>query len=229
MADQSILGIFDITDPTVFVFPTLDKPRAFGAKGKERGEPKFSGGFLFAADEQALKDLKSKAAAVARAKWPSVDFKTLKFPWENGDKRADKRIADLKAKGNDNPGDPQGFERGKVVLTARSKFRPRLAGLENGKIVDYDKDDEAVLRRVLPFFYFGVECFAQVNLVAYDPVSGDGKPGVAAYLNQVVSLKRGAKLAGGKSAAETFGAYAGKLSDVDPTGAAGGLDDDFNF
>jgi hypothetical protein len=227
MSDQSNLGIFDITKPVVLLFPTIDKPRAFGPKGKERGEPKFSAGFGLKIgngpddpDGQLLRDLKSKAAAVARAKWPGVDFKTLAFPWELGDRRAD----DAKAKGKD-----QEFERGLVILTARSKFRPRLAGLENGKLVDYDNDD-ATVARIKPKFYFGTDCFAQVNLVAYDPVGSNGKPGVAAYLNQLVTLNRGKKLAGGQSAAETFKEYAGSVSDYDPTGGDNsGIDDDIPF
>lgn len=232
MTDQTNLGVFDTNEPVTLIFPSVYEARAFGPKGKERGEPKYSAGILLkpgsGPDDPAgalLRSLKAKAVAVARARWPGVDLKTLAFPFEAGDKRADAAIEKAKKKGNSDPGDPQGFERGFVVLTARSKFQPRLAGLENGKLVDYE--DDASKARAKPKFYFGTDCFIQVNLVAYDAVQAGSKDGVTAYLNQVVTLNRGKKLAGGASAAETFREYVGSVSDYDPTGGAG--TDDISF
>lgn len=233
MSDQSNLGIFDLTKPVPLLHPSLFDARAFGPKGKERGEPKFSAGFLFDPDSEDLKAIKVKAVAVARAKWPGVDLKTLKWPWESGDKRADARIAALAKKAGipvaqfDVEKSDGEFQRGKIVVTARSKFQPRLAGVVNGKIVDFE--DDASKTRAKPTFYFGADSFAQFNLVAYDKIQADARDGVTAYLNMVLSLNQGTRLSKTQSAAETFKGYLGAYSNEDPIGDESGLDDDIPF
>lgn len=212
-------GIFNLTSPVVMTFPNLFAPKAFkGKTGKDLGEPKYSANLVFDPASQDFLDIKALVAKLARAKWPGVDFKTLVLPFINGTKSAD----DRKAKGKDD----NEWMRGKVAIPARSKFQPRLSGVENGRIVDYE--DEAVQAAKKAKFFFGAEVLAQLNLVAYDPVGSNGRAGVTAYLNMVMVTGKGTKLSGGATAAETFKGYAGAASMEDPTGGAG-LDDQIPF
>lgn len=194
-----------LTKPVVMVFPNLHEPRAIGAKGKEQGAPKYSANFVFPPDHPDLPKLVAKAKEVAGAKWPGRELATLKFPFSKGDKLADK----AKAKGKDGE-----FQRGKTVLASRSKYEPRLSVIENGKLVELEGPARAAAK---PKFYSGVEVLAQFNFVTYEGV-GENPDGVTAYLNQVCSLNKGARIAGGASAAEVFKGYAGTVSNEDPTG-----------
>lgn len=218
MSENGSEGLYSFTEPVVMAHPALFEPRGFGKKGKETGEPKYSANFVFNPDSADLKAMKALAVKVARAKWPDRDLKTLQFPFANGDKLADKR----KAKSGKDDG---AYQRGKVVIAARSKYEPRLAGIENGKIVDYEGEARI---KAKPKFYFGVQVFAQVNFVAYEGV-GNNPDGVTAYLNMVFSTGKGEKIAGGASAAETFKGYVGHVSAEDPTAGAEQLDDEIPF
>lgn len=218
MSDENA-GIFTMTAPTTMTFPNLEKARAVEVKGKPSGEPKFSANYEFDVEHADLKGLKAKAVEVARAKWPGRDLKELAFPFTDGSKLADK----AKAKGKDRE-----FSRGKAVLTARSKFQPKLSVVEPGKgLIDVD---EATLAMHKSKFYSGTQALGQFNFVAYDGV-GNNPDGVTAYLNMVVSLNKGEKLAGGQSAAETFKGYVGIASAEDPTKgmAMAELDDEIPF
>jgi Protein of unknown function (DUF2815) len=208
-------GRYNLTKPVILAHPHLHEARAFGKKGKETGEPKYSGNFVFDSDHPDLKELKVKAAAVARARWPGRDFKELKFPFVDGTKVADKR----QAKSNKNDAD---YARGKVVIAARSKYEPRLAAILNGKIVDLEGD--ARIKEKGKFF-FGAECFASFNFVPYDGI-GENPDGVTAYLDMVLVTGKGERIAGGASAAERFKGYAGAYTAEDPTDGAGMDDDD---
>ena len=211
-------GIYTLMKPAILTHPdNLFVARGFGKKGKETGEAKFSANFVFEPDSEDLKGMKATAARVARAKWPNRDFKELSFPFKSGDKLADAR----KQKSGKDDGD---FQRGKVVVAGRSKYEPRLSGVENGKVVDYEGDAR---KQAKQHFYFGVEALAQFNFVAYDGV-GANPDGITAYLNMVHTTKRGKRLAGGTSAAETFKDYAGHASQEDPTGGEK-LDDEIPF
>jgi hypothetical protein len=206
MSETNTLGIFASTKPARLLFPKVDKAEPFKRNGKEVGDPKFSAGFMLDADNEDLAAIKAKALSVARAKWPGVDPKTIDWPWKSGDKLADK----AKEKGKNGE-----YQRGKVVLTARSKFRPRLAGLENGALVDYETDAAIALAK--PKFYFGAQVLYEVNFVAYEATREGERNGVNAYLNSVVTLNKGERLAGGPSAAETFKGYVGAATSEDPT------------
>lgn len=214
--DNNSNSIFSLTQPVVMTHPTLFKPRGFGKKGKETGEPKYGANFLFEPGSEDLKGLKATAVAVARARWPSRDIKELKFPFANGDKIADKRKE--KSKKDDGV-----FNRGKVVLAARSKYEPRLSGIENGKITDYEGDARA---KAAMKFYFGVQVLAQFNFVAYDGV-GANPDGVTAYLNMVHTTNKGERLQAGASASEVFKDYQGHTSAENPAGET--LDDEIPF
>ena len=217
MSNNDNLGLFTLTSPLVTAHPALVAARAFKRDGKDKGEPKFGLNFLFkpdAADFLAAKDI---AIKVARARWPGRDLKTLKFPFSSGDKLADKR----KEKGKDD-GD---FQRGFIVMVARSKYQPKMGYLEGGRMVELDGD--AAVAAAKDKFYFGVECFAQFNFVAYE--GGTGPDGVTAYLQSVLSTGKGKKLAsGGASLAETFKSYVGTITGEDPMGGAD-LDDEIPF
>jgi len=199
-------GIYTLMKPVVMTHPSLFEARGFGKKGKETGEPKFSANFLFDPASEDLAGMKKVAAQVARARWPNREFKELKFPFTAGDKLADNR----KAKSGKDGGD---FNRGKIVVAARSKYEPRLSGVENGKVADYEGDARVKSKGK---FFFGVEVLAQFNFVAYDGV-GANPDGVTAYLNMVHTTNRGTRLSSGASAAETFKDYAGHISQENPT------------
>lgn len=211
-------GVFNLTKPVIMAHPNLFEARAFGKKGKESGTPKFSANFIFEPDSEDLKGLKSLAVKVARGRWPDRDLKTLSFPFANGDKLADKRKAAGKSDGE--------FNRGKVVIAARSKFEPRLSAIENGKMIDYDGDARIKAKNK---FYFGVFALAQFNFVPYDGVANN-PDGVTCYLNMVFSTNKGERLSGGAAAAEVFKGYVGHSTTEDPTaGQKTSLDDEIPF
>lgn len=219
MSDSKTDGLFSLTAPVVMTFPNLFTARAFGPKGKERGEPKYSANFIFKPDHVDLKALKELAVKIARAKWPGVELATLKFPFTDGTKLADKR---KEKKGKDDAT----FYRGNVIVAARSKFPPALAGIENGRLVDYI---DAARTAAAPKFFSGAEVLAQFNFVAYDGVDEGARNGVTAYLNSVLATGKGTRLAGERSAAETFKGYVGHASTEDPTAGNTDLDDEIPF
>lgn len=210
-------GIYDTTAPVRIIYTeTLFTPKAYkNAQGKEQGDPKYGCQILLAADHADLKPIKDKAIAVAKAHWPGANLGEIKFPFKSGDKDNEKRVAAGKK--------PRDFVKGLVFITGRSKYAPRLAGFENGRIVDYG--DEAAIAKAKSKFYSGTEALVQLNFV---PGEVDEKRYVTAYLNLVLTLNKGERIAGGgKSASEVFKGYAGHATLEDPTG--GDLDDEIPF
>ncbi len=217
-------GIYNLTQPVVMSFPQLLEPKAFIENGKAKGEPKYSANLNFHADSADLAALKQLAAKLARAKWPDKPFvlttqegikiHQILFPFTAGDKLADAR----KEKGKDD-GE---YMRGKVIIAARSKYEPRLSYLENGKIIDLET--EMAKQAAKGRFYPGVEVLAQLNLVPYDAVGSNGKPGVTAYLNMVLSTGKGARISGGQTASEAFKGYVGAVSAENPMGPGSSAD-----
>lgn len=224
-------SIFNLTVPVVLAHPHLLEAVKFkGKNGKETGEPKYSGSFIFPENNPDIGGLKAKALAVGKAKWPGRDLvadakeRTFAFPFSNGNALIQKRIKTLKDKNKEYTGDAD-FQKDAIVLKSSSKFQPRLSIIENGKVIDLTEETIKVHKNK---FYFGVFALAQFNFVAYDGV-GQNPDGVTAYLNMVLSLNRGEKLtSGGPSAAEVFAGYAGSLSGEDPTTGLG-MDDDIPF
>lgn len=216
MTEQAIDGKFAITNPVILAHPHLFEAVAYKSNGKEKGEPKFGGNLIITPGPE-LDALKAKAAAVAKAKWPTRALGDLKFPFASGDKLADKR----KAKSGKDDG---AYQRGKVVINAKSKYRPRLAIVANGRIVDLE--DEAAIAQHKSKFFFGAEVLAEVNFVAYENPEKDG---VTAYLNLVLATGKGTRIAGGASASEVFKGYQGSVSAEDPTAGAVELDDEIPF
>lgn len=207
--------------PVLLSFPNLKEAKPIMRNGKAIGEPKFSVNLEFdpADPKQAdeLKRLKGVAATVAKAKFPGQDVKSLidndhfGWPFSDGDKLAGK--AEGKGKKRD-------WSKGKVVLNARSQFRPTLSVVDGGKIVDLT-DDAAIKAMCDKHFYTGTLVLAEFSFNAYEAV-GTGNPGVNAYVNMVFAAKLGPKLtSGGRSGAEAFKDYAGTISQVDPTAGMG--------
>jgi len=214
MANEQNQGIYDTTVATPILWTdTLFSPKAFKDEktGKEKGDPKYSAVVLFKADHPDVAAIKAKMAAVARAMWPDVDLKTISFPLKSGTKDNEKRVAKGK-KARD-------FMEGQVFITGRSKYAPRLSGIENGKITDYEG---AALLQAKSKFYGGVECLVEFNFVANEV---DDKRSVTAYLNLVFSTGNGKRIGGGKSGAETFKGYVGQPTTENPTE----LDDEIPF
>ncbi len=226
-ADDKALGRYALTKPATMTFPNLLEAKAvMGPTGKPSGDPKYSVNLEMAPDHADLAAMKAKAVAVARAKWPGVDLATLRFPFADGSKLADKAKSPTHPNGKPKAVKDREFSRGKAVLTARSKYQPRLSIITNGGLVDLEGDAIAANARQ---FYNGVDVLAQVTFQAYDAVGEDGKPGVNAFIDLVVSLNKGKKLSGGASAAEVFKDYAGTISQEDPTAGAAALDDEIPF
>ena len=195
-------GYYTMTEPAVMAHPALHKPRAFKNNGKDVGEPKYGLSIVLDPKSPEWPAIKAHAAAVAKAAFGTVEG--VKFPFKKGDTLADQRKAKGKEDGE--------FQRGKVVLAARSKFPPKLAGMENGRLVDYDTDEKiaASSRK----FYFGAEVLALLNFFTTD-IKGEKR--VSVYVNAVMVTGKGTKLGGGASAAETFSGYRGAISAEDPT------------
>ncbi len=211
-SETEVTGIVSLTEPVPATYLNLLVPKKFGKKGKESGEPKYSANLQFEIESTDLKTLKATAANVAKARWPGRSLKELSFPFSDGTKSADKAKAEKKNRE---------FYRGKVILAARSKFEPRLSGIENGNVVDYE--DEA-RKLAIKKFYPGVLVLAQIHFKAYDGV-GNNPDGVTAYLNMVFTTNRGTRInaGSGPTSAEVFKDYVGQITTEDPTA---GVDDD---
>lgn len=228
-------GIFTLTVPVILSHPHLFEAKAFQRKGKAAGEPKFGGSFVFDLENPDLQAIRALAVKLAQAKWPGRDVvaeskgkvvevegekvrqpASFKFPWTMGDSIIAKRLAKLKAEGKDDDGKAD-FQKGKVIIKTASKYAPRCAVLLNGKPTDLTPETVNAYKSQ---FYFGVKVLAQFNLVAYDKVGETGLDGVTIYLNMVLSLNKGEKLATGASAAETFAGYVGSATTEDPTTTA---------
>lgn len=222
-------------DPAVLTFSNLFEAKAVGKKGKEQGAPKFSA--TFEADPKSVfaKQIANEAIALAKRTWPGRDLKELKFPWAQGDALADKRkreIEQAKAagkEGKDVPRDRE-FSRGKVVITARTQKEFKLSVVDGRSVIELT--DDARRTAAKGKFYPGVEVLGAVTLHPYDE-AGANPAGICAYLDEVVSLNKGAKIEGlsgsRPSTADTFKGYLGTVSDYDPTGGAGEEDDEIPF
>ena len=219
---------FVFTSPVVMVFPNLDKPRAVTLKGKEIGAPKYSANFLLPPDHLDLAALKTLVAKTAKTAWPDRDIAAkgadgrslIGWPWRNGDVLANKRQATNKAKGKLDPADPtkglddSAFQRGKLVLIARSAYPVGLAVSRGDKLVTLSLEGLAPFMK--SHFYSGVLAVPEIDIVA-STVSGDSdgpdKLYVTAYLKSVFSTGKGDCIAGGaKDPNAVFSGYIGRAS-----------------
>lgn len=231
---MSDLEQFQMTKPAPLIWSHLIVPRpARKMKNGETSEPCYEGTWLFPTDHPDLAAIKAMMARAAMAYGPFADkiaankaagrapLDGLKFPLENGNTVADKGVT---------AGKDREFARGMALLKAKSNVEiktgpkkgqplspPRLVVLQNGQYVRYSEEHERPLAR--KFFYSGV---LAVGTFAFSPYAGMGG-GVACYLNEILSLNAGEKIATGVDdeakygSPDTFKGYVGHVSSVDPT------------
>lgn len=118
------------------------------------------------------------------------------------------------------------------IITASSQFDVELARLEGGKIVDIAAEEHARAQAGKDYFYPGAYVVPAVAFKGFRRKTLDAKDGCTAYLQNVLFIRKGERLAGsGPNNNEVFGSYAG-YSDYDPTANAPSnkdLDDDVPF
>lgn len=119
------------------------------------------------------------------------------------------------------------------IITASSQFNVELARLDGGKIVDISEEAHARAQAGKDFFYPGAYVVPAVAFKGFRRKSLDAKDGCTAYLQNVLFVRKGERIAGsgGPANNEVFGAYAG-YSDFDPTANApsnGDLDEEISF
>jgi hypothetical protein len=206
---------YEFTTPVRMVWPALFEAKAYidQKTQKYKGEPKFQATFLLDPNGSDLAALKAAAKAIAKAH--SADFANTLFPFKDGDKLADKVAA--KQKNGD-------YYRGTVVVRTDTKNPPLLAVFRDGEVSKGAIDlTPALTAQYQGWFYSGSLVIPVINLVWYDAVGDDGKPGVKAYLNTVVALNKGERIGGGKAASERFKGHVGQAVDENP------LDDEIPF
>src|ERR1700723_1971634 len=100
-----VSGIVDILSPVVMAFPAVTEARKIKVRGKETGEAKYGGSFVFAPDSADLAKIKERIMGLARAKWPGRDIaaevkaKTFHLPLIPGNTLITKQTAKLTAAG----------------------------------------------------------------------------------------------------------------------------------
>lgn len=196
------------------IFPDMFDPKRFGERqGKPQGDPMFGG--LFAFERADVGDLVKKAQAVAMKYWDGNLPSNIRWPFEKGDEYAAKQ----KAKGKDGS-----FAEGKTLVKGKSKYKPGLIDWLGNEIVDPNKA------------YSGCYVRCEFNLVAYDAIGEDGRPGVKAYLNHVMLSRRQAnhetagERIGGADAKSVFSGLIDQDSTgVDSAGPGNDLDDEIPF
>lgn len=213
---------FTMTSPGLLMHPTLITAKQFMKNGKPQGEPKFGATVAVEAGHPDIKGIQQALVATLRAKFPMVDIKTASLPIVRGEKEIErlKKAAQMKNRPYDSQND---FLAGKVLIKGRSKYRPGLAAIINGSVVDLTEEPVIIANK--DKFFFGAECLASWNFVAYE---GDERnpPVVTAYLNSVLVTGKGTRMAlGARSASEAFRGYVGQFSASDPLGASPAMEE----
>lgn len=232
---------FQMTKPAPVIWAHVVTPRPERRlKNGETVEPAYQASWLFPPDHPDLPTIRSiLAKAIAGYDADSVKAKIeankaagrapyddLKFPLTNGDKTADRGKATDK---------DREFCRGMAILQGKSNVvikagpkkgqplsPPRLVVLQNGKYIRYQDDERPLAKR---FFYSGVLAIGTFGFVPYAGMGG----GVSAYLNEILSLNVGEKIATGVDdeakygSPDTYKGYVGHVSAVNP------LDDEIPF
>jgi hypothetical protein len=187
---------------------------------KGKGDPKWDA--LFELDQADLDALKVTAIAVAKDKWPGRDLKELNFPFKTHTRMIDKAGKNAEKAGKDvakaKARAAELYKEGKFYLKSATKIEPELSYFDGPKWVVYD---DKTRKQAKKHFYNGAFLVPEFNFVAY--AGDDDKDGITAYINLALFAKNGERI-GGRSGAEAFKGYAGKVTNEDPTG--GGLEDD---
>lgn len=203
--------------PAPIVWESLVTPKPSHTVAGIVYKAQFEVTFLFEPDHPDLKAIKSIFGQLAMAQFGRVD--NLKYPLKDGTKEADKAAAASK---------DREFFRGKVLFQPHVPVTkadgvtpltpPRLKVLNAGKYVRYE--DDASRPAAKKFFYPGCLCVGEFGFSAYTGMGG----GVTAYVNEVLSLNSGERIAGGMDDETKYGdvnkwsQYVGTVSSVDPTG-----------
>lgn len=234
MAENQIKETYLMTQPAPNAYCFVVEARPFkGKNGKEKGEAKYQSTIVFDADHPDYLAMKALTLKLSKAKWPGKDVqaevkeRNFKLPFTSGDST----IAKAKKKAQDAGKTYDGnmdWLAGKILVKSSSKFLPQLSVFENKQIIELNSPE--LLAKHKKAFYSGVLGLSELAFVPYDAVGDDGKDGVTTYLQSFFSLNRGEKHGGGGvSAAEKFSAYAGQLSEQDPTAGQNDMDDDIPF
>ncbi len=207
-----------MTVPAPFVWNYLVTPKPERTVRGMVFKAAYEATVLFAPDHPDWVNIR----ALLRANLPAGASE--KFPVDDGTKIAD----EAKAKNKDRE-----WARGKILFNPHSNVKkqdgsalmpPRLVALLNGKYVTYGTT-EVPRELAAPYFYSGVLGIGTFMIDGYEGMGG----GVTAYLNEVLSLNTGERIAGGPDAEEKYGPatdfskYTGHVSSVDPTAGLAGL------
>jgi hypothetical protein len=201
---QTVSGLVDPPVHGIIVYTnSLITPRRFERNGKPEGEPKYGVRIGLLPDSDDFRRCVAAAKDAAETDLPGRPLKGLTTPWVKGDAMADE--AEAKGKNRD-------AYRGRMWIAAKTgvKYPPKLSALINGKIVEFSEDEA---KANAGKFYNGTEALVSIRMKGYEGFGG----GVTAYLGSVLSLVRGERIGGGRSAVETFKDVVGKYSNVDPT------------
>jgi len=199
MAQNQNFNELVVTPEAVAVFPHVFEAKPIMVNGQAQGDPMYSIVLLFS--EEDVKGLKKTAANLAQQKWPSRDLKELQFPFKRGESEAQKQ-ADKGRNGE--------FYRGYIVVKASSKYQPGVVGPTKQDIIDPKE------------VYSGCIVRAQLNVKTFSAGSNEG---VKCYLNHLMKVRDGERLIG-TTAQDAFANVEGASTDVDPTSAGGGAEDD---
>jgi Protein of unknown function (DUF2815) len=214
-------GFYQMTNPAPFVWNHLVTPKAERTVRGMVFKAAYEATVLFTSDHPDFEPLVALVKAATPAVAPAFPNGT---PFSNGTKLADEANAN---------GKNREWARGKILFNPHSNvqkrdgsmlFPPQLVVLLNNKYVRYGS---AELPRELaaPYFYSGVLAIGTFAIAGYEGMGG----GVTAYLNEVLSLNSGERIAGGPDAEEKYGPavdfskYTGHVSNTDPTAGLAGL------
>lgn len=238
MSDSSF--VFEMQHPAPMIYGWVIKPRPERTVKGEKFASQYEGTILFPQDHLDLPQLRKQLAEVASGFDKFAEhiaankaagrspYDGIKFPLTNGTAEADAG----KAIGKDYE-----FKRGMGVFQASAGIArrdgtplspPRLKVLQDGKFVRYDENERALAGK---FFYSGV---LVVGTFALSPWKSPAGMGVKAYLNEILSINSGEKIVTGADdearygSPDRFSKYVGKVSSVNPAGAAA-LDDEIPF
>lgn len=218
--DQS--KTYQMTVPAPMVWCSVVEPRPERPNPKDPRVPfkaAYEATFLFTKEHPDWEPI----CAIMRAELPDVHVADP-YPVLDGHKVAD--VA--KAANKDRE-----WARGKILFKAKSNVKkldggllipPALVVILNGKFVKYDTAD-APRTLASKFFYSGVSAIGTFHIAGYPGMGG----GVTAYLNEVLSLNTGERIAGGMEPEEKYGSadnfsrYTGHVSAVNPTEGLHGL------
>lgn len=217
---------FTLSDPVRMVWENVVTPKPAHTHAGVQYPAKFEAKFLIAPDHpdrQAIIDIITDLAAQQFGPNFATTHPGLKFPISAGDALADE------GKAMSPPKDRE-FFRGMGVLDAHSSVTkqngqlarpPGLILFRGGGEYRVFGEDERMSAK--PFFYNGVEVGGEFSFAPYTGMSG----GVTCYINELVSMGTGERLAGASDPASKYAAltsrHVGTVNQVDPTVVAAAI------